>query len=194
MSRVPPLAAPRLPVLPGLLCALGVGCGPSGSHLKLIAFQDPHFPEHYDVRPDECVYRSDGAGDYHIVGRASSRPRADAPAVEQIFHLHVFWRPRPGKTYDHPSLVDAVVRYAITSRQGSAVYRGAGYAYPSPSRWSDELTVKLESATVTLAAQRGDAPELLGQAHVLGTLIARNDPSRAVELMREIERLDTGTP
>lgn len=165
-----------------------LGCTrPTGS-LELTSYKDPYFPETYEVELDECAYYAGPGGDYHIVGRATHIPE-DNPGGEitQLLHVHLFWQPRPGKTFDNPSSVDATIRYAILTEQGAAIYCGTAFVYPKKHRTGDDITVKIESARLRLESQDGEPPELIGTARLRGKFVADNDPSLTVDLRRELD-------
>lgn len=177
----------------GLVALATTGCI-RPSRLDLVSFKDPYFPEKFTLSLDQCVYREAPGGDFDIVGHAE-RPAVDnTPASEQFLHIHLFWKPRPGKTYDNPSSVDAIVRYTIVTPNGTRIYSGAGYAYPERPRFGPDLLVKLESARLRPADGAADAPdEILGETRATGTLAVTRDDQAAVDLIREAE-LVANTP
>ena len=185
----------RKPCRPALLCAaatvlpvLLLGCAGSTGTLELTSFKDPYLPETYQVEFTDCAYYTGPSGDYHIVGRATHSPEDNAGGeITQLMHVHLFWRPRPGKTFDNPSTVDATIRYAILTEQGAAIYCGTGFVYPKKRRMSDKLLVKIENARLRLEFQDGDTPDLLGNSRAAGELIAENNAALAVDLRRELD-------
>ena len=176
-----------IPVWTASLALVMLGCGRPHAHLELTSFKDPYFPETYSVDLLDCAYYHGPSGDYHLVGRAESAPEEDGSTVTQIVHIHLFWKPRPGKTVDNPTSVDAVIRYAILTEQGAALYSGTGFLYPKHRRLSDEVIAKLEVGRLRLEREVGDAPDLLGTARVTGCLVARPDAAATVDLRRQID-------
>lgn len=168
-----------------VLAAIAAGCNPTVSRLSLVSYQDPYFPEHYSLRPVQCAYYVDRGGDQHILARAESP--MSAGTVDQLLHVHVFWRPRPGKTRDDPSTVDAVLRYALVTNEGAALYCGTGFVYPRRNRLDGSLDVLIESARLRLEHVRGQASDVLGETRVSGSLRALPDPAAAVDLLRTFE-------
>ena len=127
-------------------------------------------------------------GDYHIVGSAAQTPEdGSGGTITQLLHLHMFWKPWPGKTFADSSSVDATIRYAIVTERGAAMYRGTGFVYPKKRRLSDDLVVEIEAGRLRLESRKGDPPELLGTARLTGTLVADNDASLAVDLRRQLD-------
>lgn len=172
----------------GALPVLSAGCARSTSALSLTSYKDPYFPETYQVKLADCVYYVDPGGDYHIVGRASHTTTDGTDAtITQLLHVHLFWKPWPGKTFDDPSTVDATVRYALVTEHGTAVYRGTGFVYPKQQRLSNRLIARIEGAQLRLESQTGAPPELLGDARVVGTLVAEDNASLAVDLRRQLD-------
>jgi hypothetical protein len=171
-----------------LLPALVAGCGRPAASLEITSYKDPYFPETYEVALNDCAYYIDPGGDYHVVGRAEHTPADSSGAsVTQLVHVHMFWKPRPGKTFDNPTAVDATIRYAIVTDAGTVVYCGTGFVYPKKRWLSAKLIAKVESARLRMESQCGDPPELLGVARVAGKLTAEDNPALAVDLRRQLE-------
>jgi hypothetical protein len=157
------------------------------SRVELVSYQDPYFPETFDVHMSECVYRKDASGDLHVVGRATAHDPEHGPLV-QYLHVHVYWKPRPGKTYANASAATAVLRYLVLTDDGAAVYDGTGFAYPKRMR-GGKLTLDIEAARLHLKSQRGDVPDVLGDARVNGRLRAQVEPAETTDLLRTIDLL-----
>ena len=185
----------------GLAClllsfALGwaAGCQQPTSELELISYKDPYSPEHYRLELTQCAYRVDAGGNLHIVGRASSDTHEGNPGkVTQFLHARLFWQPKPGRTFANSTTTDATIRYVIITPTGAAVYSGTGFVYPRRQR-GEILIADLERACLRLEAQVGDAPAVLGDAHLSGTLVAREDAHAAVDLIRQLEQHAAGSP
>ncbi len=165
-----------------------LGCARPAGTLELTSYKDPYLPQTYLVEFDDCAYYCGPGGDYHIIGRATHAPAGDPKGeITQLLHVHLFWRPRPGKTFDNPTTVDATIRYAILTEQGAAIYCGTGFAYASQRRMSDLLDVKVENARLRLEHQSGDTPDLIGNARAIGELLAENNAGLVVDLRRELD-------
>jgi hypothetical protein len=191
MSKQPGLGT-WLALLVALLTA--VGCSRPTASLELTSYKDPYFPETYEIELADCAYYVGPDGDYHIVGRAAHSPeKSNGGTVEQFVHAHLFWKPWPGKTFAHPTTVDATIRYAIVTEQGTAVYCGTGFVYPKKRRLTDGIIARVEQARLRLESQVGDAPELIGAARLAGKLVAEDNPCLAVDLRRQLE-LHAGRP
>ena len=121
-----------------------------------------------------------------MLARAVRSP-GDSEPIEQLLYIHLFWRPHPGKTFDNPSSVNATLQYVIRTDNGEVVYSGTGYVYTNKPRGSSDLKISIEDARWRVSHSRGEVPELLGETRVAGRLVAQQDTSRAVELMRRIE-------
>jgi hypothetical protein len=181
-------AAPR-PAAGLLLAALVTlsACAPAG-RVQIRSYKDPYFPEDFEVRFEQCAFLRDGTRDYHVVARSTRVPQgAEIGPVTQILHVHVFWKPRPGKTFDDPSTHTATLRYAIVTSGGVALYEGAGFVFPQ-RRWIDgALVAQIEQARLSPRLRIGEAPELLGESHLAGTLEAAANAPLTVDLRRELE-------
>ncbi len=174
-------AAPLL-----LAAAAAAGCG--GSALRVTSYQDPYFPETYQIRLVDPAYRIDPTGDIHLAARA----HADVePATTQYLLLHIFWRPHPGKTYAESSATDALVRYVVSNSNGTVVYSGTAFAYPEKP-WTGGLKVSVESARLRLESRYGDIPDVLGEARLAGTVVAHERAGVVADIARSAELLAGG--
>ena len=168
-----------------VLAALGAlltGCGLKPSVVQLVSYKDPYFPEPYRVELRDCTYRIDASRDVHVIARAA---HDSDEATTQYLHLHVYWRPHPGKTPADATTSDATLRYVVASENGVAVYTGTGFALLR-RRWGDRLEVALESARLHLTSKTGDLPDPLGETRISGKLWARADAAATVAVDREM--------
>ncbi len=174
-----------------LLCALGyaAGCRSTGHDLTITSYEDPYFPETYTLTLDSCTYHIDGAGDYRIAGHSAATFDGSDDTVDQYLCLRLFRRPHPGKTGDDSTSINATIRLAIVTPAGVAVYSGTAYVYPSKARIGSSLKLDIESARLRLETAVGDAPALLGDAKLVGRIVARHDSGRAIETSNEVARL-----
>jgi hypothetical protein len=165
-----------------------LGCTRPSAFLEITSYKDAYFPETYVVTLADCAYYVDSGGDYHVVGRAVRTPEEPGGGtIEQLLHVHLFWKPWPGKTFDDPSSVDAILRYAIVTDAGVALYSGTGFVYPRKRWMSEDVIARIEEARLRLDSQTGDSPELLGDARLAGTLVAKRNRSLAVDLRRRLD-------
>jgi hypothetical protein len=196
MNKTKSLLARCSPVV-GLFVLLSLGgCKRPIGELELTAYKDPVSPQTFDVKLWEGAYYVEPGGDYHIVGRSVHQPAGGAGTGEitQLVHIHMFWRPRPGKTFANSSMIDAVLRYAIVTDQGAALYDGTACVFVKKT-YGGKLKITLEGGRLQLSAQDGTAPEILGAARVEGELTAGPDSSLALQLRREIDlRAGQATP
>lgn len=176
-----PRRAGRVSLVLAALAGAVTGC--HHSSLELISYQDPYFPERYVWSLDTCAYREGPTGDLHIAGR--SERKTDTGTTTQLLHIHVFWKPWPGKTPADDTTTTALVTYAVANEQGVAVYRGTGFVFPR--RRGGGLQVDVGAARLHLTSRRGDIPDTLGDARVSGRLYPRADAARTADLMRELE-------
>lgn len=179
----------RIIIVLAALAALQFGCGPRHSAAELKSFKDPYFPEIYTINFDECVYRIDPSGDHHLAAVATHRMSDDSAEIRQFLDVRVYWKPVPGKTPSNSTTLDAMLRYAIQTPSGIAIYKGSGFVYLKKRRWSDKLIGRLEAGSLRLETQLGSAAEFIGDSTITATLIARPDSNRTIDLMREIELL-----
>lgn len=176
-------------VLPALFLLAVSGCASGTGDLRLVSFVDPYFPDAYSQHLTDCTYRVDGGGDLHVAAVAQGPAATPAREIEQALHLHVFWKPRPGTTVDHPTALNADIRYAIHSAGGSAYYAGAGYAFLKRSRLGDGMEIEIEDSELALVGRLGELPEVLGRLRMTGALSAKPGSNHTVEVCRRIDAL-----
>ncbi len=164
------------------LGALQFGC--AASSVRLISYKDPYFPERVEVRLSDCAYWTDPGGDIHAAARAGSLVAGQA--VTHYLHVHIFWHPRPGKTWADQTTTDALLRYVVVAPDGVLVYCGTGFALPR-KKLGRELRIDLELARLKLDSRSGELADIFGDFRLSGTLHARHAPAAAANLIREAE-------
>lgn len=171
-----------------LTCVLGLpGCGGSGSHVTFTSYRDAYFPEDLTVEFAECVHFVDASGDYRILARRVDDGDTSEP-VEQMLHVHLFWKPRPGWTFTNPTMNDALVRFLVRSGDDATLYSGTGFVSLQPRKLDDGVRVNLERARLDCVAGRDTPTDVLGTARASGRVLSRPDPARAVDLLRTFEQ------
>lgn len=180
--------------LVALLLPLLAGCPNAASlrsNITVTSLKDPYFPEPYAVTFDRCVYQTAADGDRHVLAVRASQ--GEGGEIRQYLHLHLFWKPRPGKTFSDPSINDSIAEYVIVTPQGSAAYSGTAFVYPRPLS-DGRLRCPVERGNLRLETINGSPTEVLGDATLAGELIATEDAGLAVELRRLVARHLSGTP
>ncbi|MBI5864518.1 MAG: hypothetical protein HZB38_08425 [Planctomycetes bacterium] len=169
-----------------LFAAALPGCK-SAERLDAVSFVDPYFPEPISLAIDRCAYRKDRSNDIHIAGEGM----AELPngAVAQWIDLHLYWRPKPGKTHDDPTTADAVIRLLVDAPDGPQLYAGSAFVYmDKPLFGGGKLLAKIESARLRPVRESDGGAGRLGDATLQGKLTVRDDPAAALEINREFER------
>lgn len=161
------------------------GCAETRSHIKLTYWPDGLTATSFETEVPGCVFRKAENGNLDIAGRVTE-PNGE----QRLIHLHLYWKPVPSKTFDHSSSVDAVIRYAIVTPTGAAVFKGCGYVYPQERRFAEGMIARVESGQLKMTDQVGDAPpEDAGPTGIAGDLLAREDAAAAMRIVREIDML-----
>ena len=163
------------------------GCRRPGPAVRIVALRDASQPVTYTVRFRRACYDRDAAGDLRFAAHARSQDPDSSTTVEQFFWVELTWVPIPGKTYDDPSSINATLEYVIRTPAGQARYIGTGFAYPYRQRFGDAIRLSIERAELRLEQRRGDVPDLLGDARLTGTLIARPDAAGCIDLRRQMQ-------
>jgi len=163
-----------------------IGCADRSSNLRITSYADPFFPDTYRVTFDRAAWRIDGDGDYHFAAIAT-QPAEDPrrSPIEQLLHVHMFWKPWPGKTPDNPTGADALVRYAIVSDSGTEMYRGTAFVYVRRRPFRRQCAVQIEGGQMHRVGTGGSA--LLGDSRIKGRLYADDNPGLVVEVARRLD-------
>ena len=174
----------------GLVPALAVGVltGCATSTVQLVSYKDPYFPERVHIPLSDGAYWTDASGDIHAAGRGTTQ--TDQGIATHYLCVHRFWSPKPGKTHVEESMTDATLRFCVATESGVVVYTGTGFVLPK-KRLGGGLEITIESARLRLESRRGDLPDLFGNSRLSGTLLAREDPDAATDLIREAELLES---
>ncbi len=173
MNKIP--GFPRVCALPVALCfvaALLPACGGEGGRISIVSFADPYFPETSNIEMGRACYHADPSGDIHLACQTTGKAESNDQSAA-FLRVHIYWRPKPGKTHDDPTSADATIRYLVLTPQ---IQR------------SGLLTAKIESARLRPATTEGQAPDSLGEAKLSGVLTARPDRSGTIELAGEMNR------
>ena len=187
MNKIP--GFPRVCALPVALCfvaALLPACGGEGGRISIVSFADPYFPETSNIEMGRACYHADPSGDIHLACQTTGKAESNDQSAA-FLRVHVYWRPKPGKTHDDPTSADATIRYLVLTPQGARLYTGSAFVFPQIQR-SGLLTARIESARLRPASTEGQAPDSLGEAKLSGVLTARPDRSGTIELAGEMNR------
>lgn len=181
------LGQPRLAILTLLLAAaLLAGCQQRDRGVN-VTVVTPGAPDTTFRSPfDDCAYVRNADHDYHVLAHSMTVSRVTG-GLSELIQANIYWRPRPGRTGDHPTSADAIIRYIVVADDGLAIYRGTAYVYPKLNKHTGTLTVLIERATLELEDEFGHSPAGATTIRLSGRLHAADDPGRAVELRRRVE-------
>ena len=175
-----------------LVLAAAGGCRTPVTQLHILALRDPSMPRQYYSRFDESSYRFDALGNLDLVLRGMNESSTDTgELITEVVHVHVFWKPIPGRTFANASMTNAKITYAITTEAVAMLYEGGGFLSFKLGRNKESMKGRLESAQLAPARRRGNARDLFGPAQVTGTFSATRNPRQVVRILNEL-RNQTG--
>ncbi len=173
-----------------LLLTLSAGCAfRRDVGLHLVSYHDAQHPQPARLDLDRRTYRVESNGDFRLAASTYRGENDDDFPLGQYLDLHIYWKPRPGRTTADSSTANALVRYLIATEDGAAVYSGTGFALPSESH--GRLTVKLESFYLRLERVTGTINDVLGDCQLEGRIKATRDSGTTTQTLRELDRLAT---
>jgi hypothetical protein len=173
----------RWPIL-AVILGIGpaVGCAPA--RLEFTSYKDAYFPEKVQLPLQTCAFRTQPSGDIDIAGRGVTK-NAEGETT-QYLSVHIFWRPKPGKTYADSTTTDALLRYVVVTPNGTLTYAGTGFVFPKKT-FGNGLAVDVESSRLRLESQTGTVNDALGDICLAGKITPSKNATVAVDLAREIE-------
>ncbi len=115
----------------------------------------------------------------------------DDPAASgvsgQIIHMHMFVRPKPGRTPIQSTAISATVRYIVIAEGRVGIYSGAGFLFPSGKPGASVLGGSISRADLRLQRATPGFIDRLGPAQLSASFNAILDEPLADELGRRVE-------
>lgn len=177
-------------VLAGAAGLLGAAGCSKPSRAELRSFADPYFPDLTNIAWQEAYFRLDADGDFHLDARCTSTD-PDGVVLTRLLDIHVFWRSQPGKTPDHPTSTNSLIRYAEIVPGGGRSYSGAGFVYidkiDRKKPREKARRASLEGCELAPKVATGQPPADRGQIRITGEFYPRWDDSAAVAILRDLE-------
>jgi hypothetical protein len=111
-----------------------------------------------------------------------------AEQTMQACHIHIFLRPKAGRTPIQASACTATVRHLILVGDQAGEYGGAGFMTPLSGTTEKTIHASIVEGRARLVrATTGFADRLL-DAEINGTISARHDPAAARKIERALDR------
>lgn len=107
----------------------------------------------------------------------------------QIVHLHMFVRPKPGRTPIEGTAASCTVRYIVLARGEIGVYDGAGFLQPGWAPGSDKFAGGVKQASLRLTRATDRFRDLLGPSQLTLRFSAKQDDETAGSLAARTEAL-----
>ncbi len=159
----------------------------TGAHIN------PRFPTRAYTSTDEDtadIYLTDLSADDLT---ALFEDPAGSGVSGQIIHMHMFVRPKPGRTPIASTAISATVRYVIIAEGRVGLYSGAGFLFPSGKPGDNVLGGSISKADLRLERATPGFVDRLGPAHLSTSFNAVLDEPLADELHRRLEVLAQNT-
>lgn len=133
------------------------------------------------------VYRATdrSTADIYLTDLPEGAPEADWTTLEgTLVHLHVFIRPRAGRTPIADSACSFTLRQFVMARGQVGMYGGGGFFLPKEAIGSEELRVEFSGATLRLNASTPGFEDLLGPSTMDASWTASRDDAGAARWAR----------
>ncbi|MEZ6241649.1 MAG: hypothetical protein R3B57_01250 [Phycisphaerales bacterium] len=111
----------------------------------------------------------------------------------QIVHLHMFVRPKPGRTPIESTAISATVRYAVIAEGRVGLYAGAGFLFPNGKPGDNVLGGSISKADLRLERATPGFIDRLGPSVMSVSFNAVLDEPLSDELHRRLEVLAQNT-
>jgi len=184
----------KLPASVAVLCAAvatylaSAGCAAQTTSIEITTFTDGVRAESYYHHFTSAWFRPTAVGEYEILFESSEPITSLGQNVlRQSLFMRMLWKPIPGKTFMHPSQINAQIDYqmdvspepnaqVVSATPKSLIcYQGSGFVSLSPDHTNQVITGSIEQAILEPRRQIGE--RTLGKLILKGTFRAR----RAVE-------------
>jgi hypothetical protein len=113
----------------------------------------------------------------------------DPDVSGQLVHVHMFVRPKPGRTPIEPTAISATVRHVIVAGGQVGLYTGAGFMFPSGTPGDKVFGGSITRADLRLQRATPGFTDRLGPAEMTISFAAKRDEELSDELHRRIELL-----
>lgn len=146
------------------------------------------------LTPDVVVYDSDDptTADFYLsdLPRAALEPGAPLAGVSgNLVHVHMFVRPRAGRTPIDATAMTATVTHVVVAGGEVGVYAGGGFFRPLGESGGGRYGAAVEAGTLRLLRRTGGFRDLLGASRLDAAFHARRDARMAERLSRRLEEL-----
>ena len=134
-----------------------------------------------------------GAGDASPGEAVQASSASRGPAVRQVMHVKVLWKPQAGTKQAHPSYTNAGLRWYVladATRDGAAPevleYSGAGFVALTETAAGTQVTIK--NATLKpVGTPPGSLTDPVGPARISGSFLAKKSARRANAVLAEVK-------
>ncbi|MGE3181912.1 MAG: hypothetical protein AB7N71_09795 [Phycisphaerae bacterium] len=157
----------------------------------MISYQDPYFPETRNLNFRRVFFYEGHTGDRHVVADSRSADGAETESSVQMLHLHLIWKPRPGRTYANRTTSDATFVFVTTNPQATVAYEGTGFVYPEIQR-DGTLRLKIENGRLRPKMVSGTSGDAIADLRIVGELFAQENRAETINLRRWVDRVAAG--
>ncbi|UCD28112.1 MAG: hypothetical protein JSV03_13605 [Planctomycetota bacterium] len=172
------------------ICGLAVlaGCGPKGTRIELISFDDGGVPQHHYAEFPRAYFSRSPGGSLQLVLR-SDRPSNIDPTqnITQIVYIKTFWTARPGTTYAEATQINSRIQYAMLTPPTGIRYDGGAFLHYKTDRKTKEMVGTIEGGSISPRYRMGNAADPFGPSRINGTFRAKEDRGKVAETLQLLE-------
>lgn len=187
---------PRFALIAVLAALLAAGClsgcsrgmfTPTGVRLR-----SHERPVEFGPVPTAVAYidRDTNTADIYLTDFSRAELAADTPLGDvtgTILHVHMFMRPRPGRTPIETTASTVSFRCAVIAGGQVGVYGGGGFLFPSGEPGDASFGGIIRNASARLLAGTPGFVDRLGAARLDASLNAPRDPALAKLIDRRLD-------
>jgi hypothetical protein len=183
----------------GALCLAGAGCGVTGSAGAMRMVSRGEEAGLLPLAPTVRVYDTTASthAEFILTDLPEEIWRGGGDAgqhVGVIVHVHMFMRPRAGRTPIATTASTAMIRILVLANGEMGLYGGGGFFMPSKAPGGASCGGALRLGTVHLLRATPGFVDRLGPAYFSGSFVARRDPEEVAVLRRAFNHLASLAP
>ncbi len=156
------------------------GCGTPGMALRSVQGKgtlDPDFTTRCYIPTEEKA-----GADVYLTDLSPElwRPDSDLRGISgTIVHVHLFLRPKAGKTPQAETASNLNIRYVVIGKGAVGVYAGGGFLLPSGTPGDETFGVRIDRASLRLSRAGEGFKDLLGPCELSGRFRAERNEAAA---------------
>ena len=159
-----------------------------------ISIRSTTAPAFLRLRPTLAIYApiDQNTADFFLTDLTLDQLDPGTPLTEisgQITHIHMFIKPRAGRTPIANSACSATIRHFVLARGQIGVYSGGGFLFPSGKSGNKNFGGSIQKAPLRLTASTTGFADLIGPSELNARFNLPLDESKAKLVRRRMQQI-----